>query len=324
MSKAVHIYDFDHTIYDGDASIDFILFSIKTHPKLVIFLPSMAIALMLYVLGLRTRKQIKQTAFQFLRQVQDVDGLVEVFWSKHESKIKDWYVQQKKKTDMILSASPEFLLIPIAKKLDVQMTIGTQMDASTGLIKGENCRGQEKVRRLKAEKPTVTVEEVYSDSLSDTPLFRLGKKAYLVKKGVFINPDQYAPSKLSMFKGVKFLRFLFVGGVSAAIGIGLSFGFSLVVESPQLAFIVGFLISLIPSYFLNSLVTFKDTAYSYKKFLKFVVSYIPNFLIQLILVHGITNILTIPPLATYIIAVGIGVPVTFALLSVYTFSKRGV
>ena len=36
----MNIYDFDGTLYDGDSTFDFILYSLKKHPSLLRFLPS--------------------------------------------------------------------------------------------------------------------------------------------------------------------------------------------------------------------------------------------------------------------------------------------
>ena len=60
--------------------------------------------------------------------------------------------------------------------------MGTKMDEKTGKITGENCRGEEKVRRFKKEYQSTSIDEFYSDSKSDTPLKELARKAFLVNK----------------------------------------------------------------------------------------------------------------------------------------------
>ena len=62
--------------------------------------------------------------------------------------------------------------------------IGTRMDPATGLIDGSNCRGEEKVRRLRSAQPDAVVDRAYSDSLTDLPMLRLARRPYLVRKGV--------------------------------------------------------------------------------------------------------------------------------------------
>lgn len=181
-TRKINVYDFDHTIYDGDASMDFIAYCLKRSPRLWKYLPSQAFVLGLYVLRLRTRKQVKQVAFAFLKDINDTDEIVASFWRDHEHKIKAWYLEQKQAGDLIVSASPEFLLTPIMKKLGVSRLIATVMDPQTGKIAGKNCRAAEKVSRLHQYDPSLSINECYSDSMSDLPLLKLADKPYIVKK----------------------------------------------------------------------------------------------------------------------------------------------
>ena len=179
----MNAYDFDHTIYRGDASFDFILFTLRRHPGLIRYLPADAVAIFLYVVKAWNRKQIKQVAFSFLKSLKDVDQELDLFWKAHEHKLEDWYLTQKQSTDVIISASPEFLLRPITTQLGVETLIATRMDKTTGKIDGENCRAGEKIIRLKQIIPEPSFEKAYSDSLSDTPLLKLAKEAFIVHKG---------------------------------------------------------------------------------------------------------------------------------------------
>ena len=86
----------------------------------------------------------------------------------------------KQSTDVIISASPEFLLNPICNQLGVSM-LATRVDNKTGLFNGENCHGEEKVRRFYEAYPNGEVDEFYSDLYCDTPLARIAQKAYIVK-----------------------------------------------------------------------------------------------------------------------------------------------
>lgn len=177
----VNVYDFDHTIYKGDASLDFIMYCLLRYPKTWKYLPSQALVLIFFVFGLRTRKEVKQVAFGFLKDLENIDEIVVKFWKRHEKNIKSWYSAQRKRSDIIISASPEFLLLPIVRKLNIDVLLATKMDKFTGQINGENCRAKEKVRRLKTYDKDLIIGGVYSDSLSDKPLFKLAKEPYLVK-----------------------------------------------------------------------------------------------------------------------------------------------
>ena len=183
-TNTVNAYDFDHTIYRGDASFDFIIFSLLRHPALLRYLPLHAWAIFLYVIGKKNRKQIKQVAFSFLKDINDIDDELQHFWVKHEHKVEEWYLKQKKSSDIVISASPEFLLQPIVSKLGIETLIGTKMNKTTGVITGENCRAEEKVSRLTKAKLNVEILNAYSDSMSDLPLLNLAKNAYIVRKSV--------------------------------------------------------------------------------------------------------------------------------------------
>ena len=87
---------------------------------------------------------------------------------------------------MIISASPAFLLEPITRELGVAL-IATPMDSRSGQIRGENCHDEEKVRRFYEKYPDAEIDAFYSDSLSDAPMARLAKTAYLVKRGELLD-----------------------------------------------------------------------------------------------------------------------------------------
>ena len=126
---------------------------------------------------------MERTFFSFLCKVDDFDEQIEKFWDKHEKRISAWYLAQKKPDDLIISASPEFLVGAAAEKLGVQL-IGTRMDIHSGKISGENCHDEEKVRRFYEVYPDGEIDAFYSDSLADTPLASIAKHAFLVKKGI--------------------------------------------------------------------------------------------------------------------------------------------
>lgn len=319
--KSVNVYDFDKTIYNGDASFDFILFNYLRSPKLFRYAPAVVFAIIGYIFGFQDRKGLKQSAFSFLKGVEDIDTVLDVFWEKHSYKMTDWYTKCSKKSDIVISASPEFLLAPIAKKIDVTL-IATRMDERTGRIYGNNCRAEEKVARLEEHDRDrrLDINKAYSDSLSDLPLLQLAGESFIVRREKIIPLEAYKPSRIDSFTSRTFLRFLFVGGINALLGVVLSFLASLL-YNPVLAFVMGYSLSLVISYFLNSIIAFRNTEFSIRQFIRFVISYIPNFLIQFILVYVLTQSLGILPLVAYVVAVVIAVPITFILLSKHTFKE---
>ena len=123
---------------------------------------------------------MKSAYFSFAQYLDDVDETVAQFWESHSSKIKPFYMQKHQSTDIIISASPEFLLKPVCEKLDIRL-IATIVDPKTGELHTKNCHGPEKVRRL-LECTTEQIQEFYSDSRSDQPLAELAETAFLVDK----------------------------------------------------------------------------------------------------------------------------------------------
>ena len=179
----MNVYDFDQTIYESDSSYHFILYCLKKHPWAVLpVIPGAALLALGYKRGWVGVKRLKQQLFSFLPRLRDPDRTVHDFWREHRKNLQPWYLRQKRTDDVIVSASPEFLLRPIAEKLGVRL-IATSMDRRSGRIDGENCHGKEKVRRFFEKFPNAEIEAFYSDSLSDTPLAEQAKKAFLVRRG---------------------------------------------------------------------------------------------------------------------------------------------
>lgn len=177
----MNVYDFDGTIYDGDSTLDFYFFCLKKHPWVVIYFAYQIWGVFLHLIGKIDITTMKEHFFSFLSGLHDTDSLTKSFWSEHQYKIQSWYLAQKEKTDVIISASPEFLLEPICFCLDVQPPIATQVDRKSGKIQGKNCKAEEKVRRFYIRFPHKKIHLFYSDSRTDEPLAILAAEAFFIK-----------------------------------------------------------------------------------------------------------------------------------------------
>lgn len=176
----MNVYDFDKTIYDGDSTADFYLFCLKRHSRILLLTPSLFGAfLRFYVFKKGTKTQFKETMYRFLRCC-DTDKDVADFWTGHKEKLKPFYSAQQQPDDVIISASPEFLLQPICRELGVAL-MASRVDPKTGRYDGINCHGKEKVRRFYEVYPDGEIDDFYSDSYSDSPLAEIARRAYLVK-----------------------------------------------------------------------------------------------------------------------------------------------
>lgn len=179
----MNIYDFDGTIYNGDSTIDFYFFILKRHPSVILYLPLQLFSVVRYKIGKCSVTEFKENFFSFLAEIDDVSFEVDLFWEKNIRKIMSWYYEKKKDDDVIISASPEFLLASVCKKLGNISLIASRTDMKTGKFTGENCKGNEKVKRFREKYGNTVIDDFYSDSLSDLPFAKIAKRAFLIKKG---------------------------------------------------------------------------------------------------------------------------------------------
>ena len=179
MSEQIlRIYDFDGTIYDGNSTWDFFCFLIKRHKQNLFFLPVFFVLFMFYKSNIITLLTLMERIIRILI-FSDLDEEIKDFWDKHENKIKKFYSANKAPNDIIVSASPEPLLVPIAKKFGVRL-VASKFDKKKKSFEGRVCFGAEKVRRLK-EMDIHICDEFYTDSLSDAPMIKFAKASFLVK-----------------------------------------------------------------------------------------------------------------------------------------------
>ncbi len=176
-------YDFDKTIYTNDSSVDFFFYMLFSRPYLLIFTPWFLLIYAFYGLKIIKKKNFKEMMFFFVPWHKNIEKIVNKFWKSNANKIQDWYTKQKKDDDIIISASPLFIIKPALDMLNIKNFIATDYNIKTGKISGENCYGEAKRIAFKKLYPTITLDAFYSDSMSDKPMFQLSEKAFLVKKG---------------------------------------------------------------------------------------------------------------------------------------------
>lgn len=177
----MNVYDFDNTIYNGDSTIDFYLFCLKKNPSLLRYLPRQVVFFVLFSFKHISKTRFKEEFYVFLSGVRDVDSYINEFWDFHKSKIKPWYMERLSESDVIISASPDFLLSEIGKRLKIKI-IASNVNKYNGRYNGENCYGKEKVYRFWEECGDLSqIDNFYTDSKSDYPMACIAKTAFLVK-----------------------------------------------------------------------------------------------------------------------------------------------
>jgi len=178
----MNVYDFDNTIYYGDSTMDFYLYCLKKHPQIIKELPRQIVGYIKYKVKKIDKTTFKSEFFSFMKDINDYQKNVNDFWNIYSDKIFDWYKEKQHKDDLIISASPAFLLRELCNRIGIRNLIASEVDPYTGQFTSPNCYGKEKVIRYKRQYGELKIEEFYSDSYSDSPMAELSRNAYIVKK----------------------------------------------------------------------------------------------------------------------------------------------
>lgn len=328
-----YLYDFDGTIYDGDSSVDFFKFCLKKDKKNYKILPKLAIKFLAYKSKNITDTELKEYIFSFLENFKNIDIVVKEFWETHESKIKNFYLEKKHNQDIIISASPEFLLKPICQKLKVKDLIASDVDKTTGKFKKPNNRGEEKVKEFYKKYPKAEILEMYSDSLHDKPLLDLAKKSYFVKKNKLYDYKTYKPNLIKRFwnwgwgiyhKNEELWNYLIIGALTTLVSIGSYSIFSKLLKINYLiSNVLSWIVSVIFAYFTNRWFVFHSK--EKKKFKEFM-AFISSRLLTLLLDSGLmivgVNYLKIDDLVTKILVQIVIVIANYVLSKLIVFKKE--
>jgi len=199
MLKKLAIFDIDYTITKKETLMELFKYVIKNDKKNIRFLPRAIYCGSMYLLKIYDEKKVKEKFLKFIDGIEEKDlaKLVKKFYDEKLKTIlyEDALTMMKKlKSEgyeiYLISASPEFYINEFYNIKEVDKIIGTKFNFKNGTftreMEGENCKGEEKVRRLKEvlknEKIEVDFKESYmfSDSLSDKPLLDLVGKPYLI------------------------------------------------------------------------------------------------------------------------------------------------
>ena len=176
----MNVYDFDNTILRGDSTARFFAWCLARTPRMWLDAPGQLANAALFVLRLRKKQAFKQRMLRFVTMV-DLEAQLARFWEKNLARVKPFYLRVRREDDVVISASPEFIIRPACEALGVACVLGSPVDARTGRFLGANCHGAEKVRRFYEAFPGGEIDDFYSDSYSDQPLASLAKCAFMVR-----------------------------------------------------------------------------------------------------------------------------------------------
>ena len=197
--KKLAIFDVDYTITRKETLMQLFSYCIEEDKRNIKYLPRALYSGLMYAVGIYDEKRVKESFLKFIDGYEEkqLGELVKRFYKNRLSKILyDDSIKMMKKLKRegydvyLISASPEFYLFELYALEEVDKIIGTKFEFNNGKfnrkIDGANCKGEEKVRRLKEvlkeENIEVDFENSYmfSDSLSDKPLLDLVGHPYLI------------------------------------------------------------------------------------------------------------------------------------------------
>ncbi|WP_035289779.1 HAD-IB family hydrolase [Clostridium sp. KNHs214] len=193
------IFDVDYTLTKRETAMEFMFFMMKKNPKFIIHFPKSAISAVLYAIKVYDAGKAKEKFLGFIDGIEEkrMQDTVKEFYRERLSKIlyKDAIDTIKKLRAegyriILISASAEFYLNQLYNIKEVDKVMGTRFEVVDGKhgskIIGVNCKGEEKVKRLKEyiKKEGIQVDfknsYMFSDSMADLPLFKLVGKPYLI------------------------------------------------------------------------------------------------------------------------------------------------
>ena len=196
--QAIVAFDFDGTLTIRDSFTEFLRWRAGAGGW-ALGLVKMAPALATYARD-RDRGRIKAASVkEFLRGVpraqleQDAEAFAGQVWPgfmRYDALAawKDWGVRGAHR--VIVTASPETTVAPFARRLGAEALLGTPLvfdgdDRVTGAFASPNCRGEEKVRRLRAVYgDDVRLAAAYGDSSGDTEMLQIAdEKGFRVFTG---------------------------------------------------------------------------------------------------------------------------------------------
>lgn len=179
----MNVYDFDKTLYPRDSTLEFYLASLLRHPSFLLDLPKALLMALRHKRGKISTEAAREAFFASFRRLKSPEAEAERFWEKRKERLFPFYREIRREDDVIISASPEFILRPIARHAAFGTLIASRLDADFRYEEDGRCYGESKPRRFYELFPDGKVQAFYSDSLSDTPMARLAEQAYLTKGG---------------------------------------------------------------------------------------------------------------------------------------------
>lgn len=194
MSKQA-LYDFDGTITSKDTTILLLIELLKLRPWLFFGLLWSLLKMIVANDGVSKQRHKNKAIGHLIKDLSDIQlsESLQNFSNKVNGLYRPSVIKsidqaiQDGCTILIVSASPSFAISRCLSDLPVSV-LGTEFamydNIYTGLLKSENCYGQEKVNRInewaQSNKIALNVQYAWSDHISDFDMLSLSKERYWV------------------------------------------------------------------------------------------------------------------------------------------------
>lgn len=182
----MRVFDFDNTLYNGESSVDFAIFMIKSNYKIIFWLPRIFWNLLLYKLCIIKKDKMENTINKFIKRFfsnkSEINKLVLEFWKVNEKKLYFDIISDIKEEDIIISACPDFILNKIINKLGTANFICSKVDIDKKKVIYLNF-GDNKVKKYKEIYGNKIIDSFYTDSYNDKAMMDISLKVFLVRKG---------------------------------------------------------------------------------------------------------------------------------------------
>lgn len=200
----MRVFDFDNTIYDGESGMDIFLYFLKRDIKGVAkYAPKFMEGFVKYKRNVINIDEVKAEYGSMLKEycekIENLADEFEKFWDLNEKNVKSFYYKIQNEDDIVVSACPMCLLKIICERIGIKNIIASDVDFTTGDI-NEICYNENKVKMFKEKYGDATIDEFYSDSMSDKPMMDISKNVFLVdgdklikikENGIYLN-DEFA------------------------------------------------------------------------------------------------------------------------------------
>lgn len=174
------VFDFDGTLYSGNASFDFYEFCISKYSAVRKHRIDDLLIFISYAMSTPEQKEKFDALFSWTSKIPDIDKSVSAFWEEHKHKLNDRY-SKVSANDIIASASPRFLLVPIAASAN-SVLVASEVDYNSGKTT-RYCYGKTKQQMILEATNGETINCFYSDSRSDDATAAISLSPLFIENG---------------------------------------------------------------------------------------------------------------------------------------------